>query len=40
MTFVVEVQGKKFKVIETVWVANAAPEYGGCPKDYKLPPAQ
>lgn len=39
MTFDVEVMGKKFKVIETVWVANVAPEYGGCPSDYKLPPA-
>lgn len=37
MTFVVEVQNKKFKVIETVWVSRAAPEYGGCPDDYKLP---
>lgn len=40
MTFVVEAQGKKFKVIETVWVANVAPEYGGCPANYKLPPAR
>jgi hypothetical protein len=39
ITFVVEEMGKKFKVIETVWVANTAPEYGGCPTDYKLPPA-
>ncbi|MBU1775847.1 MAG: tandem-95 repeat protein [Gammaproteobacteria bacterium] len=39
ITFVVEQMGKKFKVIETVWVANTAPEYGGCPADYKLPPA-
>jgi hypothetical protein len=38
MTFVVEAQGKKFKVIETVWVENAAPDFG-CPTDIKLPPA-
>lgn len=40
MTFFVEIRGKRFKVIETVWVADVAPEYGGCPKDYKLPPAE
>lgn len=40
LSWVVEAQGKKFKVIETVWVANVAPEYGGCPDDYKLPPAE
>jgi len=39
ITFVVEWMGKKFKVIETVWVENAAPDFGGCPADYKLPPA-
>ena len=39
ITFVVEEMGKKFKVIETVWVSNSPPEYGGCPADYKLPPA-
>lgn len=39
LTWVVEAEGKTFKVIETVWVANTAPEYGGCPADYKLPPA-
>ena len=39
MTFVVDVMGKKFKVIMTVWVANTPPEYGGCPPDYDLPPA-
>lgn len=39
MTFVVELMGKKFKVIQTVWVANVSPEYGGCPAGYKLPPA-
>ncbi len=38
ITFVVEWMGRKFKVIETVWVANAAPDYG-CPTDIKLPPA-
>lgn len=40
MAFVVEIKGKRLKVIETVWVANVAPEYGGCPKDYQLPPAE
>lgn len=39
IAYAVEVKGKKFKVIETIWVADVAPEYGGCPADYKLPRA-
>ena len=39
ITWVVDAEGKKFKVIMTVWVADVAPEYGGCPPDYELPPA-
>ena len=38
MTFVVEAQGKKFKVIESVYVSRGAPEYGPpeCPDGFSI----